>query len=166
LLAADAQGRCADGVWAGGDVASMARFVTEAVGMGERAALAIHRQLVGEAGVAADEGPAVALESIATWYHGHAPRAPAPRLPAPQRLADGAEVQLGLELAQALAEGERCFSCGTCIECDNCVIVCPDLAVKPAEAGGYEVLLDYCKGCGLCVRECPTGSMLMQEDRR
>jgi len=34
----------ADKVWAGGDVASLARFVTEAVGMGQRAALAIHRR--------------------------------------------------------------------------------------------------------------------------
>ncbi|MDE2614868.1 MAG: 4Fe-4S binding protein, partial [Burkholderiales bacterium] len=59
-------------------------------------------------------------------------------------------------------------------DCDNCVAVCPDLAVRrlavsPADgvsAVRYEVLLDYCKGCGLCVRECPTGSMTMEEDRR
>jgi Pyruvate/2-oxoacid:ferredoxin oxidoreductase delta subunit len=29
---------------------------------------------------------------------------------------------------------------------------------------GYEVKTDYCKGCGLCVAECPTGSIIMRED--
>jgi Pyruvate/2-oxoacid:ferredoxin oxidoreductase delta subunit len=32
--------------------------------------------------------------------------------------------------------------------------------------GGYAIAEDYCKGCGLCVRECPTGSMVMQEELR
>jgi len=46
-------------------------------------------------------------------------------------------------------------------------MVCPDLAVRRAAGGeGYEVLGDYCKGCGLCVRECPTGSMQLVEERR
>jgi NADPH-dependent glutamate synthase beta subunit-like oxidoreductase/Pyruvate/2-oxoacid:ferredoxin oxidoreductase delta subunit len=167
LLAAGRDGdTAAPGVWAGGDVASLARFVTEAVGMGKRAALAIHRHLAGEAdeAEAADEA-VVSLAAIATWYHPHAARAAAPDLDAAERLAAGAEVQLGLALDQALAEAERCFSCGSCIACDNCVIYCPDLAVRHG-AAGYEVNGDYCKGCGLCVRECPTGSMKMVEERR
>jgi Pyruvate/2-oxoacid:ferredoxin oxidoreductase delta subunit len=160
----------------------MARFVTEAVGMGKRAALAIDRRLRADAGEAvgdadaeedaavadadADEGTAVPLASIATWYHGHAARAAAPTLPPAQRLRDGAEVQLALEVEQALAEAARCFSCGSCTACDNCISVCPDLAVSRAPGGGYLVSLDYCKGCGLCVRECPTGSMRMEEEAR
>jgi len=32
--------------------------------------------------------------------------------------------------------------------------------------GGYAIAADYCKGCGLCVRECPTGSILMQEETK
>ena len=61
-----------------------------------------------------------------------------------------------------------------------CIVVCPDLAVRRISGNGngngsgngngngkgYEVLADYCKGCGLCVRECPTGSMTMVEERR
>jgi NADPH-dependent glutamate synthase beta subunit-like oxidoreductase len=178
LLAADARTLAtgALGVWAGGDVASMDRFVTAAVGMGERAAIAIHRALV-DAGRGADsvadrdhgdadgDDPAVPLESIATWYHPKAPRAQARTLPAAERLAAGAEVQLGLDVEAAVAEAARCFSCGTCITCDNCVAVCPDLAVGRS-GDGYAVLDDYCKGCGLCVRECPTGSMTMIEERR
>jgi Pyruvate/2-oxoacid:ferredoxin oxidoreductase delta subunit len=80
-------------------------------------------------------------------------------------MASDAEVQLGLEIEQALAESERCFSCGTCTHCDNCVVYCPDMAVKRV-ANGYTVLTDFCKGCGLCVKECPTGSMTMQEELR
>jgi NADPH-dependent glutamate synthase beta subunit-like oxidoreductase len=153
------------GVWAGGDVASLARFVTEAIGMGQRAALAIHRHLAGEDTADADEGPAVPLSAIATWYHEPAARAHAPLAPVDARLRSSTEVQLGLDIEQALAEGARCFSCGSCIACDNCVVVCPDMAVKRV-GDGYEVLAEYCKGCGLCVRECPTGSMTMVEERR
>ncbi|MDP1649842.1 MAG: NAD(P)-binding protein [Rubrivivax sp.] len=169
LLAADESGATGSaGVWAGGDVASMARFVTQAVGMGKRAALDIHRHLLGETAVSTDAGETeavVPLAAIASWYHPKAPRAAAQvRLPSERHRA-ALEVQLGLEIEQALAEAERCFSCGTCIHCDNCVIYCPDMAVRRA-GDGYEVLADYCKGCGLCVRECPTGSMKMVEERR
>jgi NADPH-dependent glutamate synthase beta subunit-like oxidoreductase len=167
LLGADpkTQASGAEQVWAGGDVASLARFVTEAIGMGKRAALDIHRTLAGDEATPAEEGPPVPLAAIATWYHEPAARARAPLVPAEERLRGGAEVQLGLEIEQALAEGARCFSCGTCITCDNCVAVCPDLAVRRV-GDGYEVLAEYCKGCGLCVRECPTGSMTMVEERR
>jgi NADPH-dependent glutamate synthase beta subunit-like oxidoreductase/ferredoxin len=169
-----------DGVWAGGDVASMARFVTEAVAQGQRAALDIDRVLrarAGEVPAALVAGPgapparsiandaSVPLAAIATFYHAKRARAADRRLDAATRVARSAEVQLGLELDAALAETLRCFSCGTCIRCDNCVVVCPDLAVRRVE-DGYEVLVDYCKGCGLCVRECPTGSMDMVEERR
>jgi Pyruvate/2-oxoacid:ferredoxin oxidoreductase delta subunit len=34
------------------------------------------------------------------------------------------------------------------------------------QGDGYVVLSDYCKGCGLCVSECPSGSMVMQEELR
>jgi NADPH-dependent glutamate synthase beta subunit-like oxidoreductase/Pyruvate/2-oxoacid:ferredoxin oxidoreductase delta subunit len=160
------QSTSAEGVYAGGDVASMARFVTEAIGMGQRAAREIHAALSGEreAPPSAEE-PIVPLAKINTFYHPARARAAERRLPAAERVASDDEVQLPLELEQALAETSRCFSCGTCIECDNCVHYCPDLAVKH-EPGGYVVLADYCKGCGICVKECPTGSMKMVEDER
>ncbi len=154
-------------VYAGGDVASLARFVTEAIGMGKRAAMEIDRALRGEAVEAADEqGEAiVARASINTFYHEPRRRTPERRVEPAARLESGNEVQLGLDDREAIAEAERCFSCGTCIHCDNCVHYCPDLAVR-RDGDGYIVLTDYCKGCGLCVRECPTGSMKMMEERR
>ena len=164
------QATSAERVYAGGDVASMARFVTEAIGMGKRAAREIDRALRGKT-QGADDGaeveaePVVQLAAINTFYYPRQARAAEQRLPAAERLASDAEVQIGFDLERALAETERCFSCGTCIECDNCVHYCPDLAVR-REAGGYVVLADYCKGCGLCVEECPTGSMKMVGEKK
>ena len=171
LLRTDAAGTTsAAGVWAGGDLTSTARFVSEAIGMGERAALAIEREL--NARVGTDTIPApldvqalVGLAAINLHYHPAQPRAAAQRLAVTQRLADGGEVQLGLAIEQALAEAARCFSCGTCTHCDQCITYCPDMAVQRV-GNGYTVLTDYCKGCGVCVKECPTGSMTMQEELR
>ncbi len=176
LLKADRrQATSLERVYAGGDVASMARFVTEAIGMGKRAAHEIDRVLRGS-GPGADGGsaeaaadfaaePVVELAAINTFYYPRQARAVGQRLPAAQRIANDAEVQIGLDVEQALAETERCFSCGSCILCDNCVHYCPDLAVQ-RRGGGYVVLTDYCKGCGICVKECPTGSMKMIEEAR
>ncbi len=47
-----------------------------------------------------------------------------------------------------------------CIDCGNCWIYCPDMAVKK-EGGKYVVDLDYCKGCGICANECPTKAITM-----
>lgn len=152
-------------LWAGGDVSSLARFFTEAVGMGKRAALDIDRALRGLPHAQPVAAAATQLSEIATWYHPHARRAEVHRLPVERRLADSAEVQLGLGPLEVLAEADRCFSCGNCTSCDNCFQFCPDLAVVHRD-GGYAVLADYCKGCGLCVRECPTGSMILQEELR
>ena len=171
LLKTDAHHATSEsGFYAGGDLTSMARFVTEAVGMGKHAAHAIERNLcrhdkeLPEDDLYGHEAM-VPISAINTYYYSKQPRAEAQLLGASERLTHNAEVQLGLDMEQALAEGERCFSCGTCIDCDNCVIYCPDLAVQRTE-DGYTVLTDYCKGCGLCVKECPTGSMKMREEVR
>ena len=55
---------------------------------------------------------------------------------------------------EAEAEANRCISCGACNACDNCYRYCPDMAVIK-EDGSYRVNLDYCKGCLVCVQECP-----------
>jgi 2-oxoacid:acceptor oxidoreductase delta subunit (pyruvate/2-ketoisovalerate family) len=54
------------------------------------------------------------------------------------------------------------MSCGNCFGCDNCYGVCPDNAVRKIDgAHGYEIDYDFCKGCGLCVSECPAGAIVM-----
>ncbi|MGE5241326.1 MAG: NAD(P)-binding protein [Bacteroidota bacterium] len=73
----------------------------------------------------------------------------------------------GLNEPQAVAEAKRCMSCGLCFECDNCVIYCPQTAVKrtpksEATMGRY-VYTDYdlCIGCHICADVCPTGYIKM-----
>jgi NADPH-dependent glutamate synthase beta subunit-like oxidoreductase len=165
LLWTDAAGATsAERIYAGGDLASGARFVTEAIGMGMRAAREIDRRLQGRAAAAAGAArAALPLSAINTFYYPPAARAERERLGAEERLRLHAEVELGLRDEQALAEAARCFSCGRCILCDNCFHYCPDMAIRRVP-GGYEVNGDYCKGCGLCVAECPTGSIAMREE--
>jgi 2-oxoacid:acceptor oxidoreductase delta subunit (pyruvate/2-ketoisovalerate family) len=166
LLWTDAGGATsAEGVFAGGDVASNARFVTQAIGMGRRAALEIDRRLQACAAQAEGAPQPLPFKAINTYYYPGAARAQSARLDPAARRHGHAEVQLGLETGQALAEAARCFSCGRCIACDNCFYYCPDMAIRRV-AGGYAVDADYCKGCGLCVRECPTGSIAMHEERK
>ena len=166
LLWTDALGATStEGVFAGGDVASTARFVTQAIGMGMKAAHEIDRRLQARQAAPEPAPRAPSLDAINTYYHPRAPRAENARLGSAERLRGHAEVQLGLAAEQALAEAARCFSCGRCIFCDNCFYYCPDMAIRRVP-GGYAVDGDYCKGCGLCVQECPTGSIAMQEDRK
>jgi 2-oxoacid:acceptor oxidoreductase delta subunit (pyruvate/2-ketoisovalerate family) len=68
----------------------------------------------------------------------------------------------GLDADTALFEARRCLSCGSCFSCDNCYALCPDNAVlKIGPPGEYVIDLDYCKGCGICVEECPAGAIEM-----
>jgi Pyruvate/2-oxoacid:ferredoxin oxidoreductase delta subunit len=73
----------------------------------------------------------------------------------------------GLSEEEAREEAERCMSCGMCLECDNCVIFCPQVAVfrvkKDARTMGRYVDTDYvrCIGCHICADVCPTGYIQM-----
>ena len=60
-----------------------------------------------------------------------------------------------------MAEAARCFSCGTCNACDNCYLVCPEPCIVRLDRsnGLYKILVDYCKGCRVCIEECPTGCL-------
>ena len=152
------------GIFAGGDVASMDRFVTQAIGMGKQAAAEIARYVNPDhVPAAANPHPEVGIAAINTDYYPPADRHRPANTEIADRLADFQEVQKRLGRDEATAEAGRCFSCGTCIYCDNCYLYCPDMAITKLERG-YEVKLDYCKGCGLCVAECPTGSISMKEE--
>ncbi len=72
---------------------------------------------------------------------------------------------------EARAEAGRCMSCGICFECDNCLIFCPQGAVrrvKKSEATlGRYVDTDYakCIGCHICKDVCPSGYIQMGMER-
>ncbi len=41
-----------------------------------------------------------------------------------------------------------------CIKCGLCYVFCPDAAIVMNAQGYPEIRLDYCKGCGICAKEC------------
>jgi 2-oxoacid:acceptor oxidoreductase delta subunit (pyruvate/2-ketoisovalerate family) len=151
------------GVFAAGDVAPGERSVTVAVGHGRRAAAGIDAYLSGRPVAAPPATVDLApYEALNTWYFEDAPRQHRPRLEQVRRQSTFDEVVQDLDAGTALYEARRCLSCGGCITCDNCFAYCPDNAViKLGPEKSYAVDLDYCKGCGLCVAECPTGSIMM-----
>ncbi len=151
------------GIFAGGDMVPAERSVTVGVGHGKKAARNIDAWLRGaELGAPAKHEPA-GFDRLNTWYYSDAPATEAPRLDTVRRQSTFEEVQLGLDESNALFEARRCLSCGNCFECDNCYGVCPDNAViKLAER--YRFDYDYCKGCGICVQECPCGAIRMEPE--
>ena len=151
------------GIFAGGDMVPAERTVTVGVGHGKRAARNMDAWLRGAAYEHPPKPRLATFDTLNTWYYSDAPRAEQPRLEAARRASSFDEVVSGLDERNALFEARRCLSCGTCFSCDNCYGVCPDNAViKLGEPGElYEIDLDFCKGCGLCVAECPCGAIEM-----
>jgi 2-oxoacid:acceptor oxidoreductase delta subunit (pyruvate/2-ketoisovalerate family) len=153
------------GIFAGGDMVPAERSVTVGVGHGKKAALHIDAWLAGRELTAPDKHELAGVEHLNAWYYADAPKAVAPRLDAIRRQSTFAEVQLGLDEENALFEARRCLSCGNCFECDNCYGLCPDNAVVKLGPGErYEIDYDYCKGCGICAKECPCGAIEMQPE--
>ena len=142
------------------------RSATVAIGHGKKAARHIDAWLR-EATYEAPPEPGLAtFETLNTWYYSDAPRTHRPRLDVVRRQDTFDEVIEGFDESNALFEARRCMSCGNCFSCDNCYGVCPDNAViklgQPGEL--YEIDLDFCKGCGICVAECPSGAIRMEPE--
>jgi NADPH-dependent glutamate synthase beta subunit-like oxidoreductase len=155
------------GVFAGGDIVPAERTVTAAVGHGREAARGIDAYLRGERYAPPPPGKAAGFEALNPWYYDDAPRTVRPQIEAARRQSTFDEVTTGLDIETALFEARRCLSCGSCFACDNCYGVCPDNAVIKLDPGGayaYAFDLDYCKGCALCVRECPAGAIEMEPE--
>ena len=180
-----------DGVFAGGDLTSTQRTVAHAISSGKKAAMAIDCYLKGHGAEEAihqiliGSGPSI---SIFRYLHpGERPRNPhivtieelnmdyfepskkqreSKRL-IQERLKGFGEVTSTLIESAALEESGRCFSCGTCNECENCYIFCPDASIlKRDEMLSHQVDYDFCKGCGICFVECPRGAISLEEEAR
>lgn len=150
------------GIFAGGDMVAAERTVTTGIGHGKKAARNIDAWLRSTEYVGHDKQQIVEFKDLNPWYYSDAPHAVRPRLEGARRASTFDEVVQGLDESTALYEARRCMSCGNCFECDNCFGVCPDNAVIKLGPGlGFEINLDYCKGCGICVSECPAGSIVM-----
>jgi NADPH-dependent glutamate synthase beta subunit-like oxidoreductase len=151
------------GIFAGGDMVPAERTVTVGVGHGKKAARNVDGWLRGAEYHPPPKHELATFDTLNTWYYADAPRTVQPQLETARRRSTFEEVVRGLDETNALFEARRCMSCGTCFSCDNCYGVCPDNAVlklgKPGEL--YAIDLDYCKGCGICVQECPSVAIEM-----
>jgi NADPH-dependent glutamate synthase beta subunit-like oxidoreductase len=148
------------GIFAGGDMVPSERTVTVAVGHGKKAARHIDAWLSGATYAPAPKHELATFDKLNPWYYTDAPKTVRPVLDIARRTSTFDEVVSGLDETNALFEARRCLSCGNCFECDNCYGVCPDNAVVKLGPGQrYAFNYDYCKGCGLCVSECPCGAI-------
>jgi putative selenate reductase len=142
-LAADDYGRTSDPkVYALGDTVRPG-LLTEAIGAGRIAALAAHADVM-EDSFELPRRKQIPPDRLHLAYF-----APLPQ----SRPTD------------ALAEVDRCISCGTCRDCNICVHICPQKAITRSEMrhGEYEFTVadDLCTGCGICAAACPSGIWTM-----
>ncbi|HAX91224.1 MAG TPA: glutamate synthase [Rhodospirillaceae bacterium] len=150
------------GLFAGGDMVPSSRTATVGIGHGKKAARHIDLWLFKQEAPAEVKNEIAGSDRLNTWYYAEAQRTERKMTDGAKRAGTFDEVQSGLSQDEALSEARRCLSCGNCFECDNCYGVCPDNAIKKLGAGkGFEINLDYCKGCALCATECPCGSIDM-----
>lgn len=156
------------GIFAGGDALADRGTVSEAIGDGRRAAEAIERYLRSAADPEEEDAESIAIDALNLNYFDRAPRVEEAMLPVAER-TNTKEIAGALAVSGIAREAARCFSCGDCIACDNCWTLCPDNAViktvETASDGSHYLFdYDYCKGCGLCARECPCGYIEMVDE--
>lgn len=164
----DRFGRLGDTMFfAAGDVVQLGGgqplMVVNAVGDGKRVAFnldkVVRAEPLQERLVAADV--ITDLGRMNMTYFPHFARVQQAMLQPANRKTTQDEVILAYSEEQAAAEAARCFSCGTCNACDNCYLVCPEPCIVRLDRsnGLYKILVDYCKGCRVCIEECPTGCL-------
>jgi Pyruvate/2-oxoacid:ferredoxin oxidoreductase delta subunit len=152
-----------DSIFAGGGIVEGKEMsVAEAIGWGKRAARAIDRYIKGMLeGRVEKKKEYVTFENLNLDHFVKEER----NRPAVIKAGDGdtADQVETLERDAAVREAGRCFNCGICIYCDNCMIFCPDVAIDKV-GRGYKIDYYHCKGCGVCVFECPRDSMSMESE--
>ena len=174
----------------GGDVTNDVKSVVHAVASGKQAAMALDTLFregadavlpklescrVGDGAALSMEiymggarsrqsGDAVRYGEINADYFHCSRRMTTPRLERDERVRTFQEIDLQVSPETATQEAKRCFNCGACNQCDNCYLFCPDASVIHDRAIGLRLIdYDYCKGCGICSRECPRGVITMED---
>lgn len=178
-------------VFAGGDLANDNRTVVTAVASGKAAAVAINALLtgtefepliahgqVGELGTLSlnrmfdgdrnqRQQHVVGFNELNTIYFRYRARMKEPHITLEERRNSFDEVSMRISSAMAMSEAERCFRCGLCDQCDNCYLFCPDMSVtRDLAKQTRDINYEFCKGCGVCVVECPRNAMVLIEEPR
>lgn len=156
-----------------GDVASGPASVVQAIGGGKRAAAHLDALLQGHAAPIHERPKPAGFDLLNMGYFMPAQRQQPPAAAPASRVTGFDEVVEKLSSEAFLAEAERCFHCGDCNYCGNCWIFCPETSIQTASNsedpnGLARFQVDYrtCKGCGICMRECPRGAIVMEEEVR
>jgi Pyruvate/2-oxoacid:ferredoxin oxidoreductase delta subunit len=150
-------------VFGGGDAVTGAGRVVDAIASGRRAAYSIMSLLGGRK---VEDKPVKELarfEDVNTAYFPREAPVKAPELSIEKRIVNFSEIIRGIPVEKGVKESQRCFSCGVCRECNNCLYFCPDICVSVKD-GKYDFDYDYCKGCGICSHECCTGLIRMEQE--
>jgi 2-oxoacid:acceptor oxidoreductase gamma subunit (pyruvate/2-ketoisovalerate family) len=155
-------------VFAVGDLATREGTVAGAIGSGRRSAVHIHGVLSGEQVRITEHADAqrdvdewcdevIRPDAMKLHLFERQPASEGETLSVAERRSTFDEVHMGLESAD---EAARCLSCGVCNECDACSTFCPEGVLKRV---GHNLEFDYsyCKGCGVCMAECPRNVIFM-----
>ncbi len=180
-------------IFVGGDMNGGKAFVADAIASGKMGAMAISCFLEGRNVEAefqrcrfgdrpsfsfqyfvdshpknsADFKKVVSFDQINTLFFYQSRRNNPDRLEVVGRIKTFEEVNGGLASWQVEDEISRCFKCGTCIDCENCLDFCPDLSIlKDAKLGLYGFDEDHCKGCGICSVACPRNVVEMVIEKK
>lgn len=161
-----------------GDAAGDSRTVAHAAASGKRAAVRIDRMFSGteigpgepvaESFRAYCERRSVILtdpvrfDELNTDYFEPMSSVAAKKILPEVRVRDFSEITRTYSEQEAMAESGRCFVCGSCIGCEICATFCPDFSVSVQDDSAV-IDYTYCKGCGICVRECPRGVMVTRQ---
>ncbi len=173
-------------LYAGGDLVKQRPAVVDAILSGKRAALAIHLKANGHdaekiiqaltlgrgsslsMGAYMEDGK-IDLKRVVEFadlntllYRKRKPNAQA-KSPPETRKKDFHEVNKGFDRQGAIDEAKRCFYCGSCIGCDLCFYLCPDISIVKEGDRRYSVKTDYCKGCSICATVCPRHVIEVEE---
>jgi len=154
-----------------GDVVEGPSSVVKAIGGGKRAAAQLDALLQGRTLPTNAPPTPVDFDLLNMGYFAPAERQQPPCGAPASRMSGFGEVVGELSSEAFLVEARRCFHCGDCNYCSNCWVFCPESSIQmlpdsegPNGLPRFQVDHQTCKGCGICMHECPRGAIVMEEE--
>ncbi len=147
-------------VFGGGDAVQIA-LLTTAIGHGRKAADSIDMYLNGIPLPRKSREDIVKYEKLKSDYFVETPQMKRKHVNPSIVKGSWDETLSLLTSEEAVAESERCMSCGLCFECNQCMLFCPQDAIDKFKGNPEgEVMYtryELCVGCHICSEICPTG---------